>query len=95
MSSYPSRTSPSIASNTLSSMTGVQRLNEDLANVFDRLVRLINRVDMLADQFGAPPNPAEPTDASRQIVTTNEHIGNIDKTLLRLETTLSRIDNQT
>jgi hypothetical protein len=73
--------------------TGVQRLNEDLSSIFDRILSVTNRVNILADQFGAPAT-IENSLPTGPVTSTNEHMGNLDRALLRLEMTIARLDNQ-
>lgn len=73
--------------------SGVQRLNNDLTSVFDRIQNMNLRVIDLANQFGAPENPsANPPEGP--VISTNEHMGNLHRALSRLEASIARIDNQ-
>lgn len=94
--SYSNSTNPAQSLGTASTapMSGVQRLNMDLANAFERIETMNRRVGNLADDFGASKNPAEPPTPEAEVTTTDVHMNNLHRALSRLEQSIARIDNQ-
>lgn len=75
-------------------VSGVEALNNTLADVLRRINNVAGRVGDLANQFGAPHTDSANAPTSKIAETTNDWTGEIGTALSNLERITSRIDNQ-
>lgn len=85
---------PSMPATAPRVVSGVELLNNALADVRRRIYDVSNRVGDVANQFGSPSTEPVPASATKSPESTNDWMSEINIALASLERITSRIDNQ-